>query len=379
MEDARIARVEWGRLAGRRPRGAGSNARLSAHGAAVSVPIVRLTADDGATGFGGCYAAPERLGALLGMRLGEVFSPERGAADAWLACEYPLWDLAAKRASVPVYALAAAVVDATPPRPYRVPCYDTSLYFDDLHLATDEEAADLLAGEALEGYERGHRAFKLKVGRGARHMPVEEGTRRDVAVVRAVRAAVRTGPALMLDANDGYTLNLVKRVLLETADCGVLWIEEAFREDPVLYGDLREWLAREGLPVLLADGEGQADPRLLEWARAGLVDVVQYDIFSHGLTRWLATGRQLDGWGTRSAPHHYGTHYGNYAACHLAGAVEGFAYAEWDEVATPGLDATGYSIRDGQVNVPAAPGFGLEMDEEIFRRAVADGGFDLSA
>jgi L-alanine-DL-glutamate epimerase-like enolase superfamily enzyme len=378
MEDARIARVEWGRLPGRRPRAAGSNARLGPHGAAVTVPIVRLTADDGATGFGACYAPREQLAALLGARLSEVFSPERGVADAWLSCEYPLWDLAAKRAGVPVYALAAGVTGAVPPHPYRVRCYDTSLYFDDLHLATDEEAADLLAREALEGYERGHRAFKLKVGRGARHMPVEEGTRRDVAIVRAVRAAVGTGPALMLDANDGYTLNLAKRVLSETADCGILWIEEAFREDPVLYGDLREWLAREGLPMLIADGEGQADPRLLEWARAGLVDVVQYDIFSHGPTRWLATGRLLDGWSARSAPHHYGTHYGNYAACHLAGAIAGFAYAEWDEVATPGLDATGYSIRDGLVDVPAAPGFGLELDEEPFRRAVEDGGVDLS-
>jgi L-rhamnonate dehydratase len=36
-----------------------------------------------------------------------------------------------------------------------------SLYFDDLHLASDEEAAALLAAEAREGYGRGHRAFKM--------------------------------------------------------------------------------------------------------------------------------------------------------------------------------------------------------------------------
>ena len=375
---SRIVRIEVGLLEGRRPRHAGSNARLGAHGIAVRVPVARLTAEDGSTGFGASRVTREEAAALLGARLGELFSPERGAMEAGLVCEYPLWDLAGKRAGRPVYALAAELAGLTPPQPYRAPCYDTSLYFDDLHLAGTEDAAALIAAEAREGYERGHRAFKIKVGRGARHLPLEEGTRRDIAVVRAVRAAVGPEPPLLLDANNGYNLNLTKRVLAETAGCGVYWMEEPFHEDAVLYRDLKEWLAREGLPVLVADGEGQAAPGLLDWARDGLVDVVQYDIFSHGFTRWLATGRQLDAWGARSAPHHYGGHYGNYAACHLAGAIRGFTYVEWDEATTPGLDAPGYAVRDGRVTVPDAPGFGLELDEATFRRAVEENGFTLS-
>src|SRR5690606_30080249 len=122
-----------------------------------------------------------------------------------------------------VYALASG----RPPEPLGVACYDTSLYFDDLHLADDAAAAALIASEAREGHERGHRAFKIKVGRGARHMPPEEGTRRDIAVVRAVRDAVGPDAALMIDANNGYTLNIAKRVLDATADCRVLWLEEA--------------------------------------------------------------------------------------------------------------------------------------------------------
>jgi L-alanine-DL-glutamate epimerase-like enolase superfamily enzyme len=182
----------------------------------------------------------------------------------------------------------------------------------------------------------------------------------------------------MIDANNGYNLNLAKRVLDETAECGVFWIEEPFHEDPVLYRDLREWLERRRLPVLIADGEGEASPRLLQWARERLVDVVQYDIFSLGFTGWLATGRQLDAWGARSAPHHYGGHYGNYAVCHLAGAIRGFTFVEWDEATTPGLDPSGYAIREGRVAVPEAPGFGLGLDEAVFRRAVEAAGFSLS-
>jgi L-rhamnonate dehydratase len=102
---------------------------------------------------------------------------------------------------------------------------------------------------------------------------------------------------------------------------------------------------------------------------------VQYDIFSYGFTPWLALGQKLDAWGVRSAPHHYGGHYGNYAAPHLAGAIAGFTFAEWDEVTTPGLDASGYAVHEGKVRVPASLGFGLELDEAAFRTALSAGGY----
>jgi L-rhamnonate dehydratase len=378
MENPRISRIELGVLIGERPRLAGSNARLGPHGKTVRVPIVRLTTGDGATGFGQCRASREDLAPLLGTRLNDAFRPDHGPIENWLPCEYPLWDLVARRDGQPVYALAARLTGAAGPVSDRVPCYDTSLYIDDLELDSDEEAAALIAAEAREGYERGHRAFKIKVGWGAWHLPLEAGTRRDIAVVRAVREAVGPAVPLLLDANNGYNLNLTKRVLSETAECDIGWMEEPFHEDAVLYRELKEWLAREGRPVLIADGEGEASPSLLDWAREGFVDVVQYDIFRHGFTRWLETGRQLDSWGVKSAPHHYGGHYGNYAACHLAGSVSGFAYAEWDEVTTPGLDVSAYAIEDGHVRVPDASGFGLELDEEHFSSAVVTDGFTLA-
>ena len=370
MTNPRIVAVEWARLEGRRPRHAGSNARLGAHGITVRVPILRITAEDGSRGFGTYHGSPERVDELLGATFDDLFSATGVVAERWLPFEFAIWDLAGVRASTPVYALAAAFAGRVVEEPFRAPCYDTSLYFDDLHLESEQAAAELIAAEARAGYERGHRAFKIKVGRGARHMPLEDGTRRDIAIVRAVRAAVGPAAPIMLDANNGYNLNLTKRVLAETADCNILWMEEAFHEDDVLYRDMREWLAKEHLPVLIADGEGQADPRLIAWARAGLIDVIQYDIFGYGFTRWLALGRDLDGANLRSAPHHYGGHYGNYAAGHLAAAIQGFTYVEWDEATTNGLDTSGYALRDGWVVLPTAPGFGLELDEAVFGRAV---------
>jgi L-alanine-DL-glutamate epimerase-like enolase superfamily enzyme len=371
----RLAAVEWARLAGRRPRPAGSNARLGPHGDQIHIHLARLTTEDGTTGFGASYIAPAQADRLLGARLGDLFSVAGGPSPAALPLEFALWDLAGQLAGRPVYALAAERCGRALPDTFRARCYDTSLYFDDLGLADEAGAAGLLAEEAREGYARGHRAFKLKIGRGARHLPLEAGTRRDIAVVRAVSAALGPGVPLLLDANNGYNLNLAKRVLAETADCEVFWLEEAFHEDPVLYRDLREWLAARSLPVLIADGEGHASPRLLDMAREGLIDVIQVDVYDLGFHGWLTTGQQLDAWGARSAPHHYGTHYGNYAACHLAGAIYNFAFVEWDEATTPGLEAPGYGVEDGWVRVPDTPGFGLQLDEKVFQRAVEADGF----
>jgi len=182
----------------------------------------------------------------------------------------------------------------------------------------------------------------------------------------------------MLDANNGYNLNLTKQVLAATAAADIYWMEEAFHEDPVLYADLQSWLAAEGLTTLIADGEGLAAPPLVAWAQEGLIDVIQYDIHSHTFTAWLALGQQLDAWGIRSAPHHYGAHIGNYTAGHLAAAIDGFTFVEWDEATAPALSAPGYRVDNGRAILSAAPGFGLILDEELFQAAVAATGYTVA-
>ena len=371
---AQIARVEWGHLEGVRLRHAGSNARLGTHGQKVAVPLARVTTEDGAMGWGRAFLRREDAQAFCGLSLGELFAAETEISSRCRALEFPLLDLLGQQAGKPVYALLAP---ESPPAPLRVRCYDTSLYMDDLHLTDDIAAVALLAGEAREGWARGHRAFKIKVGRGGRHMPTEEGTRRDIAIIRGVRQAVGPDAVLMLDANNGWNLNLTKRVLEETADCGVYWIEEPFHEDPVLYRDLKEWLNRRGLSTLIADGEGDAAAGIIHWGREGLVDVLQYDVFGYGFLRWLTLGQEIAETPIRCAPHHYGAHLGNYVTGHLAPALSRFEFVEWDETDTPGIDASGYAVRDGLVSLPDAPGFGLTLDETRFTQSVAESGFTV--
>ena len=372
MNTPKINRIEWAHLIGQRPRKAGCNSRLSEHGQQVSPGIARITTDDGATGFGWSGISEDVAKSLVGSRFSEAFSGET-VSEQFRVLEYPIWDLIGKRADKPVYALIGG--DPDDDGVFRAPCYDTSLYIDDLHIEDDAEGAALIASEALEGVARGHTAFKIKVGRGAMHMPLEKGTHRDILVIRAVREAVGSDATILIDANNGYNLNLTKRVLGETADAKVYWMEEAFHEDARLYTNLREWLDSEGIETRIADGEGSASPHLLDWAREGLVNIVQYDIFHPGFTRWRELSPQLDEWDVGTAPHHYGGHYGNFATSHLAAGIQRFEFVEWDEASTPGLDTSAYSIANGYVNVPALPGFGIRLDDEIYAKAVKENGF----
>ena len=376
----RITRIDWARLAGQRPRAAGCNARLGVHGQAVSSGVARLWTDDGATGWGWSRIEPDAAEPLLVTDLDDAIVPTadasapRGISPALRELEYPLLDLLAKREGLPVYRWLAGAT-APPEGSLSVPCYDTSLYFDDLHLPREADAVACMVDEMRAGWERGHRAFKLKIGRGALHMPLEEGTQRDIAIVRAVRDAAGPDARLMCDANNGYNLNLLKRELSETADADVYWIEEPFHEDGTLYAHLKEWMHAVGLEVLIADGEGDASPRLLDWARDGLIDVVQHDILRPGFSHWLALGPALDACGARSAPHHYGEPLGNYYACHLAPGIDGFEAVEWDEASLDGVDASAYTICEGRVHLSPAPGFGLALDEDAFARRVREEGW----
>ncbi len=170
MSGPRIASIELGTFVGRRPRLAGYNARKKHdHGWEAPVTLARVTTSDGAAGFGVSNLSRQQAESFLGKPLDELITAANGVDPRAFALETPLWDLLGQRAGLPVYQVLAHRAGRNVAQPLRVPCYDTTLLIDDLHLPTDEEGAALIAAEARFGYEHGHRAFKIKVGRGARH------------------------------------------------------------------------------------------------------------------------------------------------------------------------------------------------------------------
>lgn len=373
----KIERVEWAILPGERPRPAGRNARLDVHGKEVPLKLARITAG-GVQGFGWSQITPEEARSLIGRSIREMFTGEGLVREENRKLEFPLLDWLGKAACQPVYTLFAKKGRLeNMGGGLMAPCYDTSLYFDELHLQDNKTAIEFMFAEALEGKERGHRNFKMKVGRGARFMPLLEGIKRDIAVIQAVREAAGPEGKILIDANNGYNLNITKEVLQETRDAKVYWIEEAFHEDPVLYQDLKMWLREQELHILIADGEGLAAKPLTDWAKQGLVDVLQYDILIPGFSHWVELGKHLDCHHVKSSPHSYGTPYGNYPLAHLASAIDGFQFVEWDQCTVSGMDFSGYVISEGKVLVPDQPGFGLHLDDAYFSNKVKESGWQV--
>ena len=91
MVNARIARVESATLVGVRPREAGNNSRLNIHGIEVTLPLARLTTDDGRSGFGFSQAGREEAQAILGTAVSDLLTGDSGAAETARVFDFPLW------------------------------------------------------------------------------------------------------------------------------------------------------------------------------------------------------------------------------------------------------------------------------------------------
>jgi L-rhamnonate dehydratase len=367
-----IEKLEWCRLPGKRNRSAGCNARLGVHGDSVPLDLVRVTIS-GTQGFGWSRIKKSRAEELVGKTVGELFDKNSEVNPVYYDIEFPLLDWLGKLQGKPVYELLLGKTT----NKISIPCYDTSLYFDDLHLENDKDAVELIQSEALAGWALGHKSFKIKVGRGAMHMPVDKGTKRDISIINGVRESLGPEAKIMIDANNGYNLNLTKEVLSATAVSNLTWIEEPFHEDPAYLKDLKAWIKKEGLNVMVTDGEGNAAPQIVDWAKEGFLDAIQYDILHYGFHRWKHLGKELDESNVNTAPHNYGCVYGNYALGHLAPIIKQFLFIEWDEVKVEGLDGSDYVITDGNVSVPNKPGFGLELDEKYYLKLVEKEGWSV--
>jgi L-rhamnonate dehydratase len=367
-----IVRIEWCRLPGKRNRSAGCNARLGVHGDNVPLDLVRINIG-GKQGFGWSRIKESRAKELVGITVKELFNNDGEVNPLYYDIEFPLLDWFGKIQGKPVYQLLLGKIDGN----IRIPCYDTSLYFDDLHLENDTDAVELIQSEALAGWAAGHRSFKIKVGRGAMHMPVDKGTNRDIAIINGVRKALGSEAQIMIDVNNGYNLNLTKEVLLATSTTNLTWIEEPFHEDPAFLKNLKDWIEEEGLNVMVTDGEGNAAPQIVDWAKKGYLDAIQYDILHYGFHKWKHLGKELDDANVKTAPHNYGCVYGNYALGHLAPLIKNFLFIEWDEVQIEGVDGSDYIINNGMVEIPNKPGFGLDLDESYYTQMVDKEGWSV--
>jgi L-alanine-DL-glutamate epimerase-like enolase superfamily enzyme len=110
----------------------------------------------------------------------------------------------------------------------------------------DQKRLDCFQKEIDMGLAAGHRAFKVKIGRGAKWMPWEEGYARDVQVLQAIRK--HAGPEILIgvDANNGYDLPRTKRLLQDLSDYRFAFLEEMFPEQIEQCLELKQFIAQHG-------------------------------------------------------------------------------------------------------------------------------------
>jgi len=346
------------------------------------VCIVRVTAEDGAQGYGQTAPYNADISALVVHRQVAPWALGADAHDiehlvdivperehkfpgsylyrALGGVETALWDLRGRREGRSVCELLGGT-----PRSLRV--YASSMKRD---ITPAEEALRLARLRDRHGYD----AFKFRVGAECGR-DVDEWPGRTEAIVPAVREALGAEVALLVDANSGFSPPRaieVGRMLEQHA--------VSHYEEPCPYWELEQTrTVADALDVDVTGGE--QDCELPTWRRMidmRAVDVVQPDVcYLGGMIRTLRVAAMAAEAGLPCTPHSANLSMVTLFTMHLLGvipnagkylefSIEEADYYPWQY----GLFRNDpYGIVDGHVTIPGEPGWGVEIEPDWLARA----------
>ncbi|MGP3918145.1 L-talarate/galactarate dehydratase [Nonomuraea sp. 10N515B] len=256
------------------------------------------------------------------------------AIQAIAALDVALWDMKAKRASLPLAKLLGAHRDS-------VRCYNTSGGF--LH-APIEQVLD----NATAALERGIGGIKIKVG--------QPDTRADLSRLKAVREHLGEQVPLMVDANQQWDRPTAARMGRAMEEYGLVWIEEPLDA----YDHAGHAALAAALDTPIATGEMLTSVgEHAELIRARGADVIQPDAPRiGGVTPFLRLAALAEHERLQLAPH-----FAMEIHLHLAAAYALEPWVEHFEWLEP-LFNERLEIRDGRMLVPDRPGIGVTLSEQ---------------
>jgi mandelate racemase len=278
--------------------------------------------------------APAELFAAARMSL-QFVGYEGQSMIAAAGLDMAAWDALAKAAEMPLCVLLGGSVG--PVRAYN----SNGLWL---------QAPAAVAAEAVAlRDEGGFTGLKLRLGR--------ERMADDLAALDAVRDAVGADMQLMVDFNQGLGLAEALHRCHLIDDRGLAWIEE-----PIVYDNYDGYaqLARE-LKTPIQIGENFYGPRELHKAlQRQACDFVMPDFMRiGGVTGWLRAAAIAGAAGVPMSTHLYPE-----VAAHVMRVTETAHWLEWQDWANPVLQRP-YALQDGALVIPAAPGVGLEWNEDV--------------
>lgn len=343
--------------------------------------VVRVHTDSGIVGVGEVDSAPEVVKAVIeapashaiasglrhvlvgqdplniealwdAMYRASIYYGRRGVAlHAMSGIDIALWDIKGKALGKPVSQLIG------PPRRERVRAYASAL-MPDTQVETARKVSGLIA-------QYGFTAVKLGWG------PLGRDAQHDVKLARAARQAAGDDVDILIDAGLGYAADAATaiRVARELEQLGIFWLEEPFLPDELgAYAQLADSVA-----IKIACGEEETTRwGFLQLIEDGHVDVVQPDVTRcGGITELLRIATIAGERGRACVPHAWKSGIIKAASLHVNAVLPEAWFQEYCVAETPlnmGLTHQTFPLKDGFVEVPTAPGLGVELDPDVLER-----------
>lgn len=336
-----------------------------------STTLVKITSEEGVTGWGEAYGPPPGISRCIQTYLrprliGEnpfrleylwfKLQTHKGIPKGALGgIDLALWDLKARALGVPLYELLGGrnTEVITP--------YATGFFLNE----DDPDATAYLEAEVREALSRKFRALKMKIG---------FGRDRDIRRMERVRHMVSEQTDLMVDANQAYDLMTCLELAPALTDLKVRWLEE-----PMPWHSLDGYRElRKKVSFAVAGGEAETDyGGFVDAIRRRIVDVIQPDLAAAGgLTNARRVAVLSEAFQVDFQPHVFGTILALPAAVQLMAAVTNNqpwmlfprpVLLEWDTTPNPmaaDLLKKPLQLQEGLLPVPDGIGIGVEVNEE---------------
>ncbi|MEZ5870300.1 MAG: mandelate racemase/muconate lactonizing enzyme family protein [Nitratireductor sp.] len=347
------------------------------------VGFVRLTAEDGSTGWGqvSTYNSDITVQVLHRQIAPWVLNRDTDDLEA-LVVEIPerehkypgsylrramagfdtaVWDWRGKQAGKPVTSLLGGS-----PGPLRA--YASSMRRD---ITPADEAERLVRLRDEQGFD----AFKFRVASECGH-DKDEWPGRTEEIIPVMRKALGDTASLLVDANSGFSAP-------RAIEVGRMLEAHGYEhyEEPCPYWLMEETKkVSEALDIAVTGGEQDCD--LQHWKRMiamHAVDIIQPDIlYLGGMVRSMQVAAMGDAAGYACTPHSANLSMVTLFTMHMLRAIpnagkylefsiEGPEYYPWQQelfVQSP------YGITDGKATVSDAPGWGVEINPEWLAKSV---------
>lgn len=215
----------------------------------------------------------------------------------------------------------------------------------------------------------GAKAVKCRLG--ARMHYTDASTRRDLALIPAIRDGLGDDVTIYADANGSYDVPMGIRIGRLLEDHGA-----AFFEEPCPFDYYEETLAvADALDIPIAGGEEESSMRQMMWLLdRGAHQVIQPDLlYFGGLTRSIKVARMAESIGIDCTAHISGSALGFLYMMQFASCVPNIGpHQEFkgntDKVPVHSASSSLQPV-DGLIDIPVEPGLGVEFDPDFIARA----------